>query len=172
MKTIKGGRKMVTLPWEKLRPVLAQIAPASLPSFRNLRGTIVWDGKEIFSGMKLATVLSLAPYLHTEEGTWDEWPNGQTFPFASTGRELCAHLPRLLCLCPLEAKGRRLGFLTLYTDWKGNYWFKAEKSLLTARTETLASLESLADEPGEHLSPDDKGTAAHLYHLISEMLED
>ncbi len=172
VKTIKGGRKMVTLPWEKLRPVLAQIAPASLPSFRNLRGTIVWDGKEIFSGMKLATVLSLAPYLHTEEGTWDEWPNGQTFPFASTGRELCAHLPRLLCLCPLEAKGRRLGFLTLYTDWKGNYWFKAEKSLLTARTETLASLESLADEPGEHLSPDDKGTAAHLYHLISEMLED
>ncbi|MFI5368284.1 MAG: hypothetical protein ACHQ1F_04650, partial [Spirochaetia bacterium] len=64
-----------------------------------------------------------------------------------------------------------LGFLTLYTDWKGSYWFKAEKSLLTARTETLASLENLADEPGDILSPEDRETASKLYHLISDMLE-
>jgi len=172
VRTVKGGKKLVLLEWEKLRPVLSQISPASLPSFRTLRGTILWDGCEIFAGMKLGTVLSLAPYLHTEEGVWDAWPRGKTYPFASEGLELCQHLPRLLCLCPLEPGSKRLGFLTLYTNWKGSYWYKGEKSLLTARTETLASLESLADEPGDALGPGDRETAARLYHLISEMLEE
>jgi ATP-dependent helicase HrpA len=172
VKVIKGGRKMVSMEWEKLRAVLQEINPASLPSFKNMRGTILWDGREIFSAMKLGTVLSLAPYLHTEEGVWEASPAGVTFPFAKKAAELCAHLPRLLCLVPLEKKSKRLGFLTLYTDWKGNYWFKGEKSLLTARTETLASLESLADEPGDMLSAEDRETAARLYHLISDMLEE
>jgi ATP-dependent helicase HrpA len=168
---VKGGRKVVVMEWEKLRPVLQEIGPSSLPSYKNLRGTITWNGREIFEGMKLGTVLSLAPYLHTDEGVWDTWPQGETFAFAAKGKELCTHLPRLLCLCPFQKKSRRLGFLTLYTDWKGNYWFKSEKSLLTARTETLASLESLADEPGEILATEDRETASRLYHLISDMLE-
>jgi len=171
VRTIKGGRKLVTMEWENLRPVLQEISPANLPTYKNLRGTIVWSGREIFAGMKLGTVLTLAPFLHTEEGVWEEWPEGRTFSFASEGRELCSHLPRLLCLCTLQRKSRRLGFLTLYTDWKASYWFKAEKSLLTARTETLASLENLADEPGDILSPEDRETASKLYHLISDMLE-
>ncbi|MGA2480888.1 MAG: ATP-dependent RNA helicase [Spirochaetia bacterium] len=172
IKVIKGGRKLVTMEWEKLRPLLQELSPSSLPPFKNLRGTIIWDGREIFGGMKLGTVLSLAPYLHTEEGAWEQWPEGTTFPFSTRATELCSHLPRLLCLCPLQKKSRRLGFLTLYTDWKGNYWFKSEKSLLTARTETLASLESLADEPGDMLAAENRETAARLYHLISDMLEE
>jgi RNA helicase HrpA len=170
IRTIKGGRKMVVMDWEKLRPVLQELSPASLPSYKNLRGTIMWNGQEIFGGMKLGIVLSLAPYIHTDEGIWEKWPQG-AFAFSSHGRELCEHLPRLLCLCPLQKKSRRLGFLTLYTDWKGNYWFKSEKSLLTARTETLASLESLADEPGDILAAENRETVARLYHMISDMLE-
>jgi RNA helicase HrpA len=169
--TIKGGRKMVTMEWSRLRPVLQEISPANLPSYKNMRGTITWNGRELFAGMKLGTILSLAPFLHTDEEVWESWPQGQSFSFASNGRELCTHLPRLLSLCPLQKSSKRIGFLTLYTDWKGTYWFKSEKSLLTARTETMASLESLADESGDMLSAEDRETIARLYHLISEMLE-
>jgi ATP-dependent helicase HrpA len=172
VKVIKGGRKLVSLDWQKLRPLLKEISPASLPPYKNLRATIVWDGREILSGMKLGAVLSLAPYIHTEEGVWETWPQGTTYSFASNGKEICRHLPRLLCLCPLQKKARSIGFLTLYTDWKGNYWFRSEKSLLTARTESLASLERIADEPGDSLSPEDRETVARLYHLISDMLEE
>ena len=172
IRVIKGGRKMVIMEWEKLRPVLQQLAPGSLPSFKNMFGVVMWDGREIFYGMKLSAILSLAPYLHTDEDVWDDWPSGDQFLFSRDGRKLCSHLPRLLCLCPLKGTSKRLGFLTLYADWKGNYWFKSEKSLLTARQETLASLEAIADEPAELLHPEDKETAARLYHLISEMLED
>ncbi|HEY9595836.1 MAG TPA: ATP-dependent RNA helicase [Spirochaetia bacterium] len=172
IKAIKGGRKNVLLDWETLQPLLSELNPGSLQGTKNLRGTIVWNGREILSGMKLSTVLSLAPFLHTEEGVWEEWPAGKTYPFAHDADELCGVLPRLLCMCPLRKGSNRVGFLTLYTDWKSNYWFKAEKSLLTARTETLAALESLADEPGDRLSRADGETVSRLYHLISEMLEE
>ncbi len=172
IRAIKGGRKLVTLEWEKLRKVLQQLAPGSLPSFKNMWGAVVWDGREIFYGMKLSMIMTLAPYLHTEEGVWEDWPSGKNFSVANGGRELCGYLPRLLCLCPLKNMSKRLGFLTLYTDWKGSYWFKVEKSLLTARQETLASLEAIADEPTGLLSREDRESAARLYHLISDMLEE
>jgi RNA helicase HrpA len=172
VRVIKGGRKMVVMEWEKLKPVLQQLAPGSFPSFKNLHGVVMWDGREIFYGMKLSVILSLAPYLHMEEGVWESWPAGRQFRFSRDGRELCSYLPRLLSLCPLKGTSKRLGFLTLYADWKGNYWFKSEKSLLTARQETLASLEALADEPEELLHAEDRETTARFYHLISEMLEE
>jgi ATP-dependent helicase HrpA len=172
VKIVKGGRKHVTLDWERLKPLLQEMNPAGQTGYKNMRATIVWQGMEIFAGMKLSTVLSLAPYLHTEEGAWDAWPQGKHYAFADKGKELCGHLPRLLCLCPIQKKAKQLGFLTLYTDWKGSYWFKAEKSLLTARTESLASLESLADEKGDALTREHRETVSRLYHLISEMLEE
>ncbi len=172
VRNIKGGRKMVVMDWSKLRPMLKEIAPTSIPGSRNLRGVILWNGYEIFDGMKLGTILSLAPYLRTEAGVWEDWPAGRTFSFSTNGKELGSHLPRLLTLAPMKKKSRRLGFLTLYTDWGGNYWFKPEKSLLTARQQSLASLECLVEEKGEILGPKEKEVAARLYHEISDMLEE
>ena len=171
VRTLKGNRKAAVLDWERLRPVLQEISPASLPSYKNLRGTIVWKDWEIFDGMKLGTILSMAPFIRPEEGAWEKWPAGKTFSFAKSGGEIAAHLERLLTLCPVRRGSKRLGFLTLFTDWKGTYWFKSEKSLLTARLESLASLEKLIDEPGDVLGPADRETVARLYHSLSDMLE-
>jgi len=161
---------MVVMDWDKLRPVLQEIAPASLPSYKNLRGTILWNGQEIFEGMKLGTVLSLAPI---STPTRESGTSGRrrTFAFAANGKELCEHLPG--CSASAHCRRRAGGWASSLSTQigKGNYWFKSEKSLLTARTESLASLESLADEPGEILAPEDRETAARLYHLISDMLE-
>ena len=77
---------------------------------------------------------------------------GQDIRLRREWQGICASTCPVSSACaPCRRRAKRLGFLTLYTDWKGNYWFKSEKSLLTARTESLASLESLADEPGEML---------------------
>jgi ATP-dependent helicase HrpA len=151
--------------------VLRELSPAGQSSFKGIRGTVVWKDKEIFEGMKLGTILSMAPFIHPEEGILERWPSGKSYVFASSGGELCAHLDKLLTLCPTKKGGTRLGFLTLYTDWKGIYWFKSEKSLLTARLESLASLESLVDEPGDALEAADRETVARLYHELSELLE-
>jgi RNA helicase HrpA len=172
VRTAKGGRKVVVMEWERLRPVLQEMTPSRSPEWKNLRGTILLGGREIFAGMKLGAILSLAPHLRIEEGVLEQWPAGRRFSSIAGCQDLCKHLPRLLSLCPLQKKSKRLGFLTLYTDWKGNYWYKSEKSLLTARQETLASLESLADEKVEGFAPRDRETISRLYHAISEMLEE
>ena len=171
VRTLKGNRKIAVLDWDRLKGVLREVSPAGQPSSKGIRGTIVWKDREIFEGMKLSAILAMAPFIRTEKGVLEKWPAGKSFAFASDGRELCGHLDGLLALCPTKRGGKRLGFLTLYTDGKGTYWFKSEKSLLTARLESLASLESLVDEPGDALQAADRDMAARLYQELSEALE-
>jgi ATP-dependent helicase HrpA len=164
IRVMKGGKKTVFMEWENLRVLLRD----SMPQIqgRNLRGTILWEGREICSGMKLGTILALAPHIHPERGVWEDWPTKRTFRFSGDAKELAGHLHRLLTLCPMKESSKRLGFLTLYTDGKGSYWFRAEKSLNTARLESLASLESLADEEGEGLDREERERIAHLYREL------
>jgi ATP-dependent helicase HrpA len=172
IRLMKGGKKTVFIEWEGVKKILSELSPASLHGLKNLRGTILWDGREIFSGMKLTTIFSLAPHIHPERGVWEDWPEKRTFDFSSEARELAGSLPRLLGLCPIKQGSKKLGFLTLYTDWGGRYWFRAEKSLNTARLESLASLENLADEPGQGLDNEERETIARLYREIDAALEE
>jgi len=172
IRVLKGGRKTVFMDWASVSTVLHELTPADIQGLRSLRGTILWDGREIFSGMRLPTILSLAPHVHPEQGVWEDWPSGRTFVFASDARELAACLSRLLTLCPLKGRSKRLGFLTLYTDWKGSYWLQPEKSLNTARLESLASLENLIDEPGDALDRGERETISRLYHELDAAIEE
>jgi ATP-dependent helicase HrpA len=171
IRVVKGGRKVVELQWEKLKPLLRELEPGTLPPFRDLRGTILWQGREICTDMKLGAILAAAPHIHPEQGAWEDWPQGKTFPFSAEARTLAGLLPRLLCLCPLKPGSDRLGFLALHSDNRGNYWFRVEKSLVTARLESLASLESMVDEPGELLDPAERETVSKLYRELSDLLE-
>jgi len=165
IRVMKGGKKTVFMEWENLRVLLRDSMP-QMQGTRNLRGTILWEGREICSGMKLGTILALAPHIHPERGVWEDWPSKRTFRFSQDAKELAGHLHRLLTLCPMKESSKRLGFLTLYTDGKGSYWFRSEKSLNTARLESLASLESLADEEGEGLDREERERIAHLYREL------
>jgi ATP-dependent helicase HrpA len=179
VRTLKGNRKVAVLDWDRLKPVLRAAAAAPQPSWKGLRGTVTWKKSkgasgaawEMFDGMKLPAILSMAAFIDPEQGIWENWPAGRTFHFASKGQELAGLLDNLLRLCPAKRGSRRLGFATLHTDGKGTYWFKSEKSLLTARLESLASLECMVDEPGDVLDAAQRETAARLYHDLSELLE-
>ncbi len=171
VRTLKGNRRVVVLDWEKLKPVLRAVPPQPPAAWKGLRGTVSWKKWEMLDGMKLGAILSMAAFIDPERGIWEKWPAGRTFPFSTKAAELCSQLDRLLTLCPARKGSRRLGFLALHTDGKGTYWFKSEKSLLTARLESLASLECMVDEPGEVLDAAQKETVARLYHDLSELLE-
>ncbi len=163
IRILKGGKKTVFMDWDALKPLLNESKPPAFQGIRNLRGVILWEGREICSGMKLGAIISLAPQMRPERGVWEDWPSKQTFRFKSDARELAGSLHRLLTLCPMKESSKRLGFLTLYTDGKGSYWFRSEKSLNTARLESLASLESLADEEGEEWGAEEREKIARLY---------
>ncbi len=167
----KGGRKVVQLEWEKLREVLRELEPAALHSFKDLRGTVVLDGREIFSGMKLKSILQAAPHLRAADGVWEDWP-ARSFLVPGDEHALVAVLPRLLGLCPMKKGSRRLGLLTLHTNEAGRYWFKPEKSLGAARLESLGSMETLADLPPDVLSREERERVSAQYHHLSDMLEE
>jgi RNA helicase HrpA len=172
VRMLKGGRKTVFIEWEKLAKILEEVPPSGLRGFRNIRGTILYEGWEICGGMKLATIFSLAPHIHPEAGPWESWPAGRTFDFKSEARGLIGHAVRVLSLCPLKPGSKKLGFLTLYTDWGGRYWFRSEKSLNTARLESLASLEKMIDEPGNGLDKEERETVARLYRELDASIEE
>ena len=158
--------------------VAAVVAVTFLAMFLNQLRRTAREGEktlakaqEMLDGMKLPAILSMAQFIDPEKGIWEKWPAGRTFHFSTKAPELCGQLDRLLTLCPAKKGSRRLGFLALHTDGKGTYWFKSEKSLLTARLESLASLECMVDEPGGILDAAQKETVARLYHDLSELLE-
>ena len=170
VRTLKGDRKVVVMDWEKLKPVLRERPrqPA------RVQGPARHDHVEELGDLRRdeARRHPVHGVVHPPRArNLGEMAAGKTFPFASKGSELAGLLDNLLSLCPAKRGSRRLGFPALHTDGKGTYWFKSEKSLVTARLESLASLECLVDEPGDVLNAAERETVARLYHDLSELLE-
>jgi RNA helicase HrpA len=165
----KGKRKVVVLPWEEIRPLMETVDPGLLPDFGKLRAKIVYGDWEILSGNRLKTILRAVPHLHPEDGILEI--AGRTyFTPSELGEEIGRKLEGLLRLCRRRKKGKTLGFLTLLTNQRGNYWFSCTPRFHTALTESLASLESLADAE-ESLRPPGLELVNSLYRRLSDLLE-
>lgn len=71
-----------------------------------------------------------------------------------------------------KQKGQSLGFVTLYTDGKGVYWFRVSKGFHTALNESIASLESLADAAAsEMVRRADREKIGQLYRKLDSFFE-
>ncbi len=168
----KGNRRTVQLPWGKIRPLMEKTEWALLPNYKNLRGKIILGNYEILNGMRLNSLLYLVPKIETEKGIINRVPIS-TFNLSLNGEELTKQIDNLLRLCRIKKKSKMLGFITLYTDSMGNYWFKGVRHFPTALSESLASLEALADEPEteRNLKNADRKQINALYRKLSSMLD-
>ena len=71
-----------------------------------------------------------------------------------------------------EAKSasKELGFITLFTDGNGTYWFKVSRGFPTALNESLSSLEKLIDDTKDlELSKAQKEKINIVYRLLSSI---
>jgi hypothetical protein len=66
--------------------------------------------------------------------------------------------------------GGELGFIALFTDGEGNYWFRCSRGFHTALNESLASLEALIDELGEDVDVELKHIVNQTYRRLSDYL--
>jgi hypothetical protein len=168
IETVKG-KKQVTLPWEKLARLEGEIPTESV--YRALRGTILIDGKyTLLAGEKLELILSLIPTLDIAGALKRTWPRKETFN--STG-DLAALLPRLKDLVEpalWKAGKKELGFVCLFTDGEGNYWFKCSRGFHTGLNESLATVETLIDELGEEVDVEIKHVVNQTYRRLSDYL--
>ena len=139
------GKKVVLLPWQSLGHVLKDIDVSVLPDYRTLRGRILYEGFELFSGAKLNTLLALAKRVDIGRGVLRRWPRG-TYTYSDSAATLCNALSNLLSPCARKKQSKKLGFLALYSDGQGRYWYRCAKGFHSALSESLSSLENLGDE--------------------------
>jgi ATP-dependent helicase HrpA len=165
------GKKIVLLPWERLKVCLEHINLNYLPNYKRLRGKILFKHYEILAGMRLNNILKLAEWLKPEQGIVTNWPIHKNFNFHTQSNELCTYIDRILHLSKKKKKQKRLGFLTLNTDGSGNYWYSSELDLHKALLESLASLESIIDEPAHLLTEENTTLIKDLYRKLSQMIE-
>jgi hypothetical protein len=66
--------------------------------------------------------------------------------------------------------GKTLGFICLFTDGAGNYWFKCSRGFHTSLNESLSSLETLIDELGDDVDIEKKHVVNQVYRRLSDYL--
>ena len=165
------GKKVVLLPWQSLDHVLKDIDVSVLPDYKTLRGKILHEGFELFSGTKLNTLLALAKRVDIGRGVLRRWPRG-TYTYSDSAEALCNALSKLLSPCARKKKSKKLGFLALYSDGQGRYWYRCAKGFHSALSESLSSLENLADEvAGVSHDRDRIETINATFRRLSSLLE-
>jgi hypothetical protein len=176
IETVKG-RKQAVLPWEKLSRVKENLAgmDGGTGYYRGLRGVItVRDKYAILGGEKLSLILALAPALDLEAAPERVWPRKRNFSSFDELPALTKTMPLILAPAPWKTKGgqagRELGFLSLFTDNSGKYWFRCSRGFSTALNESLSSLEALIDELGDDVDIETKHVVNQCYRRLSDLL--
>ena len=169
IKTIKG-RKTVILPWKKLSKIADKLPVETV--YKDLKGCIIFNEQYKFmAGEKLDLILSVASSLNMETALSGDTPSAKNFNFYNESSKLLKHLGKLVMPARLKKNSGELGFLTLFTDGKGTYWFQSSKRFHTSLTESLSSLEALIDELDNNIDANAKHLVNQCYRRLSVMLE-
>jgi hypothetical protein len=80
------------------------------------------------------------------------------------------HLDALAKPVTWKKNSKDLGFLGLFTDGGGNYWFRSSRGFHTSLNESLSSLETLIDELGEEVDLEQKHIVNQCYRRLSDYL--
>ncbi len=169
------GKKFALLPWRELLDSVRGFSPEELEGRSGgLRGRILMDGGfKLMDGEKLSAILKTAKLLDIsplEKKAFDRKTNINLHEEGG-GERLREALKYVMRVAEAKEKSREMGFICLFTDRKGNYWFKISRGMSTALSESLSSLEFLAGDESASLSPEQKQAAGSLYAKLRAFYE-
>ncbi|MDR1655669.1 MAG: ATP-dependent RNA helicase [Treponema sp.] len=168
IKTVKG-KKEVNLPWEKLSAIKDSI-PAEVV-YKGLRGIITVNGDyRLLAGEKLELILLLASRLDIDGVLERDWPRKENFNSRKDLDAILEQMDKLVNPAPWKKGSRELGFISLFTDGEGNYWFRCSRGFHTSLNESISSLEALIDELGEEVDIEKKHIVNQTYRRLSDYL--
>ncbi len=169
----RGGKRRVNLEWKKLHKMLAENNEA-LPDFGSMRGTLFLEKDEILPDSKINTIIRIARSLNPKKDIRHHVPRGNYHIHKKDHREnLVAELESLLMVIKgnRHKKKKAMGFVTLYSDGAGHYWFKAIRNFNGAVAVSLASLESLADYSGKDSDTETTQILSRMYRRVENMMQ-
>ncbi len=144
------GKKTAILPLEHFRlAVIQEKDKNKLNACQNLRGQITTrDHGILLDGEKLGLIITATKHLDLNpivEKKWNRKLNANILNPVEK-ESLIDSLDWILRTAIAKQKNREYGFITLFTDGKGNYWYKVSRGFSTALAESHHSLETLIEE--------------------------
>ncbi len=178
----RGKKKMVVLPWERFKMARENLDQGSGAAFKGLEAVIQHGTYSLLEGDKLETVIRIKDWLDLDRDLARDWPRSRNFEIlAKDGGdrlktedfgELVENLSHVFQVAKPKGKDKKLGFVSLYTDGEGVFWFRISKGFHTALNESIASLEALIDAADDaQLAAGAKESIGHLYRKLSSFFE-
>ena len=144
------GKKVALLPLEHFSlAVLQEKDKNKLNACGNLKGKIITRDKGVLlEGEKLSLMINIIKNLEISpiaEKKCNRKMNANiNNPIEK--EQIIDSLDWILRTAIAKQKNKEYGFITLFTDSKGNYWYKVSRGFSTALAESHASLETLIEE--------------------------
>ncbi|AEE16827.1 helicase-related protein [Treponema brennaborense] len=168
------GKKNVILPFAQLQNALANERDESrLAQTGGLRAKIKINGYELLAGEKAELVFRLAKALDLTPLDDKDWNRKLNVQLSREGdaAQLIRALDLILKTATAKTKSKELGFICLFTDGHGSYWFKVSRGFATALNESLSSLETLIDETAGTLDDTQKTKLNAIYRKLNDLYE-
>lgn len=186
----KGKKKILELSWQELSELSQMKHLDLIPQYQHLRIRIRYQDKIFLRQEQLARALKIARFVNPGNDLHSNWRRDTPFNIWEASAALNKSLEAVLKLTVMKKSGkgpREIGFITLCSAGPGLYNLRAVRNFNNSLTESIASLESLADEINilkEHEGsagadqtvartlPALRETTNSLYRRLSRMLED
>ena len=165
----RSKRPLVTLPWREAAPVARRAGRRSLAAHRSWRGRITLDGAEVMPGARLEALFEVLAKIDPAHRIDAGWPRDTMRVPQDTAR-LLDRLGDLLAMSARRPGGRKLGFIALQTDADGAFWLSLRRNLQNAVTDSLASLETLADAAQGALDGAQQASVSAVYRRVANLL--
>ncbi len=172
VETVKGKKKkMAVLEWKRMDEIYKRTKFKKIFFPADISGKIVFNGYEILYGEKLSVITRVFPFIDPEKYFLKNIPVRGNMDSGADVNRLIQNISCILNLTPMKKKSRELGFISLNTDNKGNYWFKTSRSFDNALTTSLGSLENLMDEIPEKTNPDETEMINIIYRKLTYIID-
>ena len=174
-KKIKG-KKTVLLPWAEFKPaIIMERNENLLAQIAGMKGTILMKGGyKLLDGEKMEIIMKAAKTLNLEPIDEKSWPRKMNINIHEEGSilELIKNVEFIMRVTVAKSASKEHGFICLFTDGKGTYWFKVSRGFATAINESIASLEKLIDDAeNRNLDEAQKEKVNMIYRLLNGMYE-
>ncbi len=168
------GKKTLLLPFkpfieaaqnEKNENLLAQIS--------GLKGSIVMNKNfTLMQNEKMEIILKAARNLNLNPISEEKWNRKFNVNiYENNGiNKLINSLEWIMKVTVAKQNAKEMGFICLFTDDNGNYWFKVSRGFPTALNESVSSLERLIDDCNNcNLNAADKEKVNIIYRMLNGM---
>lgn len=170
------GSKTVMLPVDSLitaakyetnENLLAQIG--------GLKGRVLYQKNyTCLDSTKMEIIIKCAKYLNIlplRADKFDRKLNMNILQSQEMFSRLMENIPNIMRITDAKSKSKEYGFIALWTDGNGTYWFKVSRGFSTALGETIRSLEQLMEDTKDKLTSAQKDQINSLYRTLNSFYE-